>query len=55
MATTSTQSKQSRSASALDDSHPLARHTRPSTAPPYYLGRPAWVWLALSRRRTSHG
>ena len=55
MATSSTQSKQSRSASALDDSHHLARHTRPSTAPAYYRGRPAWVWLALSRHTTSHG
>jgi hypothetical protein len=54
MATPSTQSKQSWSASALGDSRPLARHTRPSTAPPYYLGRPAWVWLALYRRSTSH-
>ena len=54
MATTSTQSKQSWSASALGDSRHLARHARASTAPAYYLGRPAWVWLALYRRTTSH-
>ena len=54
MATTSTQSKRFWSASALDHSHPLARHTRPSTAPPYYLGRPAWVWLAHFRCTKSH-
>jgi hypothetical protein len=54
MATTSTHSTRSRSASALDDSRRLAPHTQPSTAPPYYLGRPARVWLALYRRRTSH-
>ena len=54
MATSSTQSKQSWSASALDDSHHLARHTRPSTAPAYYLGRPEWVWLARFRRAESH-
>jgi predicted DNA-binding protein (MmcQ/YjbR family) len=54
IATTSTQSKQSWPASALDDSHRLAQHTRPSTVPAYYMGRPAWVWLALFRRTKSH-
>jgi hypothetical protein len=49
MATTSTHSKRSRSASSLDDSHRLAQRTRKSTMPAYYRGRPAWVWIALSR------
>jgi len=26
-------------------------HTRPGTAPPYYLGRPAAFWLAALRPR----
>jgi hypothetical protein len=30
------------------------RVPRPSTAPAYYLGRPAWVWLAAFRRGSSH-
>jgi predicted DNA-binding protein (MmcQ/YjbR family) len=54
MTTTSTQSMQSWSAFALDDSHRLAQHTRPSTVPAYYMGRPAWFWLALFRRTKSH-
>ena len=26
-------------------------HTRPTTVPPYYLGRPAAFWLAVSSPR----
>jgi hypothetical protein len=47
MANPSIQSKQSRSAAALDDSHRRAQRNRPATAPAYYLGRPAWMWLAV--------
>ena len=54
MATTSTQAKQSWSASALDDSHRRAQRMRPSSAPAYYLGRPAWMWLAVFNRTKSH-
>jgi predicted DNA-binding protein (MmcQ/YjbR family) len=54
MATTSTVSKPSRSASALDDSHRLALRMRKSTMPAYYMGRPAWVWMALYRRTKPH-
>jgi hypothetical protein len=34
---------------------PMDRRTRrPSTAPAYYLGRPAWMWLAVFRHGSSH-
>jgi hypothetical protein len=54
MATTSTQSKQSRSALTPDDSHRLAQRMRPATAPAYYQGRPAWKWLAAFNRTRPH-
>jgi hypothetical protein len=54
MATTSTQPKRSRSASALEDSYRPAHSTRQSTMPAYYLGRPAWMWMALFHRTRSH-
>jgi hypothetical protein len=54
MATASTQPKQPQTASALDDSRRLAQRMRPSTTPAYYLGRPAWVWMAQFRRTRSH-
>jgi predicted DNA-binding protein (MmcQ/YjbR family) len=54
MATTSTDSKWSLSAFALDDSRGRAQRMRKSTMPAYYMGRPAWVWMALSRRAKSH-
>jgi len=40
----------SRPAAAPDDSHRAAQRMRPATTPAYYLGRPAWYWLALNRR-----
>jgi len=40
----------SRLAAAPDDSHRAEQRMRPATTPAYYLGRPAWYWLALNRR-----
>jgi hypothetical protein len=54
MANASIQSKQSWSAAALDDDHRRAQRMRPSTAPAYYLGRPAWMWLTVFNRTKSH-
>jgi hypothetical protein len=54
MATTSTQRKQSRFASALDDSHRWAQSRRPPTAPAYYQGQPAWMWLAVFNHTRPH-
>ena len=54
MATTSNQSKQSRSAFTPEDSHRLAQRMRPSTAPAYYQGRPAWKWLGVYNRTRPH-
>jgi acyl-CoA synthetase (AMP-forming)/AMP-acid ligase II/NAD(P)-dependent dehydrogenase (short-subunit alcohol dehydrogenase family) len=38
---------------ASADSHGSAQVVRPPTVPPYYLGRPAEVWLAVFRARRS--
>jgi hypothetical protein len=50
-----TNAEPSRPASALDDSGRAAQRARPSTTPAYYLGRPAWYWLALCRRANPGG
>ena len=54
MAATSTHPEWSRSGSALDDSHRLTERMRPPAVPAYYMGRPAWMWIARFRR-TSQG
>jgi hypothetical protein len=48
--TTTTYPKQSRPTFALDESHRLAQRMRPPTTPAYYLGRPAWMWMAVFNR-----
>jgi hypothetical protein len=42
-----------RSPAVPADPHGPRHVPRPSTAPAYYLGRPAWVWLAAFRRGSS--
>jgi hypothetical protein len=42
-------------AAAPDDPHRAAQRMRPSTTPAYYLGRPAWYWLAVCRRANPSG
>jgi hypothetical protein len=32
---------------------PVRKISRPNTAPAYYLGRPAWLWITAMRPRTS--
>jgi hypothetical protein len=54
MANASIQSKQAWPDATLDDSHRRAQRMRPSTAPAYYLGRPAWMWLTVFNRAKSH-
>jgi hypothetical protein len=36
------------------DSHGSAQVVRPQSAPAYYLGRPAHVWMAACRAGRSH-
>jgi hypothetical protein len=54
MAATSTHQKQFRFASALDDSYRQAQRMRPPTAPAYYQGRPAWMWMTVFNRTRPH-
>jgi hypothetical protein len=35
----------------MNPATPRPRPGRPATAPAYYLGRPASVWIAIARRR----
>jgi hypothetical protein len=37
----------------MNPATPRPRTGRPVTAPAYYLGRPASVWMAVARRRAS--
>lgn len=36
------------------DSHGPDSVPRPATAPAYYLGQPAWVWISALRRAELH-
>lgn len=54
MATTGIRSKQSRPGSALDGPRRPTQRMRPSTIPAYYMGRPAWVLMAIFRHPRSH-
>jgi hypothetical protein len=42
-----------RSSSSPGDCHRAAQRRRPSTAPAYYQGRPAWFWLERFSRSDS--
>jgi pyrimidine operon attenuation protein/uracil phosphoribosyltransferase len=38
----------------MEDSMTIRIRTRQATAPPYYLGRPAAVWLAIFEPRSAN-